>query len=1025
MHRSFTNNFLFLIFILTLTAGTDVIVKGQSFTIRKFTNDNGLPHNNIRSIVRDSTGFLWIGSWDGLSRFDGHEFRNYFHEPDDSASLPYFSIYNLKVDCNNKLWILTDTRDLTLYNRSEDNFSVIRNFRGIRFDSINNISTDHSGKLVVLRNSMIIIGDPSAEDVRVIRLTFPGGKVFRQGSDYKFLTMCNDSVIFLSGTNSVTEFRKITSDNYEMTGDYPINENIVKPAVYFDISIWRDLYISPAGNKWLLSDNGLFLFDRDKKRYSLFAGQPPVEEFTGRKSFLWAKRNEGVFYYSASGGKLINIPYSRSDWAHTMLSEREDLFWFSSITSKGVAMGFSMVSVIPGYFRNNLISSPDSTTPALYSVIQDKDNNIWAGVRGFNHISKISSDGSVSFTGKITAETGSRTGYIRTMIPVRDGIWIGYHWELLEYYDYRTGTFTRHRPEIKGFRAMAADPDGNLLIGCDGRLIRYYPSTRKSVLLWSSKEPYSVFRIYVDDSGTLWAGLSYSRVLKYNLENGDHSIIKVAPGITNVEDIISGSHGELWFALLGKGVCRYNTADSTFTYYTTARGLSNNTTYSLLMDSSGKIWVSTNNGISRIDPDNDHIRTFDQSDGLGISEFNSGAAFVSSSGQFFLGGMGGYVRFHPDSIAKAGKNIRRNSIILTGLEVSGEQKHLACPVSDADTIILARGENNFHISFSTTDFVNADKTIFRYRIDETDNRWMVTGRNNRNINYSNLKPGWHKLTIEATDVNGEWTTSRDIGIRIIASFYQTKGFRIIGPVIILLIMVFSVLLYIRQIRQEERSKQDELKLQSLRGQMNPHFIFNSLNSINYFISNNDSLSANRYIADFSRLIRSILANMDRGYIPFENELVSIRDYLRIEHLRFGDKFDYNIDTEKLDNTGEIEICPGIVQPFIENAIWHGVRPLENKKGMIEIKFMPQDDERIRCVIEDDGIGLSASACRKEENVKHVPKGITMIRERLNITGKLKRVNYGLNISNLFNDRKETGTRVEVEIPAKRIKTRQS
>ena len=148
------------------------------------------------------------------------------------------------------------------------------------------------------------------------------------------------------------------------------------------------------------------------------------------------------------------------------------------------------------------------------------------------------------------------------------------------------------------------------------------------------------------------------------------------------------------------------------------------------------------------------------------------------------------------------------------------------------------------------------------------------------------------------------------------------------PLFIVFVLAGIIFVYIRQLKQKEKLKQDALKLQSLRGQMNPHFIFNSLNSINYFISNNDKLSANRYIADFSRLIRSILSNLGNDYIPFRSELDSIKDYLNIEHLRFGDKFDFELSVNKSNENSDFELFPGLVQPFIENAIWHGVRALD-------------------------------------------------------------------------------------------------
>ncbi len=186
-------------------------------------------------------------------------------------------------------------------------------------------------------------------------------------------------------------------------------------------------------------------------------------------------------------------------------------------------------------------------------------------------------------------------------------------------------------------------------------------------------------------------------------------------GSTNIEDIISGEEGDLWLALLGKGVCRYNTIKGTFKYYTTADGLSNNTTYSLLRDNQGHIWVSTNHGISMIDPETGHIRVFDESDGIAISEFNSGAKFTSDNGEFIFGGMGGFVRFYPDSISLRTEG-SRHRILLTSLEVSGDKRHLPGDLNDSDTIILERGENNFHLSFSSTDFTNSAKTIFRYML---------------------------------------------------------------------------------------------------------------------------------------------------------------------------------------------------------------------------------------------------------------------------------------------------------------------
>jgi LytS/YehU family sensor histidine kinase len=304
---------------------------------------------------------------------------------------------------------------------------------------------------------------------------------------------------------------------------------------------------------------------------------------------------------------------------------------------------------------------------------------------------------------------------------------------------------------------------------------------------------------------------------------------------------------------------------------------------------------------------------------------------------------------------------------------------------------------------------------YRYMLTGVDDDWIMTGSTNRNLNYTNLRPGFHTLFLESNDINGNWTIKKKVVFDIRPYFFQTKGFRIGMPAIIVLLAIFLLLTYIRQLRYRERQKQESLRLQALQGQMNPHFIFNSLNSINYFISNNDKLSANRYIADFAKLIRSILHNMNYNYITLDKEIESVEDYLSIEHLRFGDKFNYKIEKDCRIKPEELKVSPGLVQPFVENAIWHGVRGLENRKGNITIKFLP-DEEKLICEIEDDGIGRKKSGEMTSSNGQKKSRGISIIMERLRILSNLHNRNYNLTIDDLHPERNDTGTRVVIDLP---------
>jgi hypothetical protein len=403
---------------------------------------------------------------------------------------------------------------------------------------------------------------------------------------------------------------------------------------------------------------------------------------------------------------------------------------------------------------------------------------------------------------------------------------------------------------------------------------------------------------------------------------------------------------------------------------------------------------------------------------LNINEFNSGASYKDTDNKFFMGGMGGLVSFYPDSINNELIETADQRIIINEIKVSGELKHYRRSVEMPDTLFLNKGENNIQVNFSSTDFLNSDRTLYRYKLSDINKNWIETDSRNRSINYSNLKPGWYNLQLQATDHGGFWKPPKEIRIRIKPFYYETLLFRIALPSIFLMLIASMILIYIKQLKQKADQKQNALRLQSLQGQMNPHFIFNSLNSINYFISKNDALSANRYIADFAKLIRSILYNFGSDFISLGRETESLQEYLKIEHLRFGDKFNYKVNINPEVAAGQFNVSPGLVQPFVENAIWHGVRGLDRRMGNVVVTYT-LENEKLTCIVEDDGIGRKKAEAMKSRIDQKVSRGISIVTERLNIISKLQKSNYQIIISDLYPEKEETGTRVVIDIPVKK------
>ena len=231
---------------------------------------------------------------------------------------------------------------------------------------------------------------------------------------------------------------------------------------------------------------------------------------------------------------------------------------------------------------------------------------------------------------------------------------------------------------------------------------------------------------------------------------------------------------------------------------------------------------------------------------------------------------------------------------------------------------------------------------------------------------------------------------------------------IYGLLIGLTLLVFSLFWMFRSNRQRKLAN-NLLALKSLRTQMNPHFIFNALNSVNSFIAQNDERTANRYLSDFSTLMRSVLVNSEEDFISLEKELELLALYLKLEHSRFQDKFDYDLEVDKAIDQGQFQIPPMLLQPYIENAVWHGLR-YKKEKGFLKVSLTQKDEETIIIEISDNGIGRKKSKeLKTEHQKKQQSKGMQNIKQRIAILNEMYKDKVDVFIEDLYDD--ATGTKV--------------
>ena len=237
---------------------------------------------------------------------------------------------------------------------------------------------------------------------------------------------------------------------------------------------------------------------------------------------------------------------------------------------------------------------------------------------------------------------------------------------------------------------------------------------------------------------------------------------------------------------------------------------------------------------------------------------------------------------------------------------------------------------------------------------------------------------------------------------------------IIYGLLALLLVIGTTSYFTYKNAQASKVANQLLALKSLRSQMNPHFIFNALNSVNHFIAQQDERAANKFLSEFSQLMRLVLENSQEDFIPLQQEQDILSLYLKLEHYRFRDKFDYTIDVDASLNTEAMEVPPMLIQPYIENAVWHGLRYRE-EKGHLSLRFI-KDNGQLVVEIKDNGIGRKRSAALKTaQQKKHRSTGLKNIRERLDILNKVYKTHYRVAIDDLPEG---SGTEVRVYLPMK-------
>ncbi len=988
------------------------LCNAQPYRFKTYTTKDGLSSNTIGAIVKDKQGFLWIPTDNGLNRFDGNAFDCFYNNPKDSHSIASNEIQALFIDRQERLWV-GSIGGISLYNPAHQNFS---NYYP---DSSNGkcgrwfcaLQQDQTGKLWVGTWYELLIFDTTTKkfqrsgwaDYALKHKPAKGnnnriiivGLLPKSSTEMWVLTTYG-----LYSVNTATrtfnwypyediddyygcQFSHIDRDGFLWIGTY--NKGLVcfntktaawqrytPPEAWNSIKGFDRIYgITPYHEDTLLYAglDGLGLFD---KRSRTFSRQLPRAE--GVSSNVFNITHQGTHFWLSSTNGLTDM-YQYDNWVATVkpFSNTAYLRRIMPLENQpGVLLLYNSDRKQTGLWNENKNTfTPIRTTKGGW--ITDEVTN-WLQTDSTHGL--ISTEEHLYRYDMTTMLADSVTLppplfpanplTVRNCVPDgTGGYWIRLRTQGIVYYHPQKGEcrFVNIIPvaQEKSYPAL------------------YYDKDRQFV--WISEEHEGLYRYHTPSQK-----LSYFPLRQHSNSNP-----------ATITAIIPGNEGSLVMADINKGIYIFRYADSSFTLITQRDGLPDNSCRFIAKDQKGYLWTSTNQGLSYWNMNSSRFSNYLYSD-LQMSVISS----ITGGSNGYMYGTNSesyYYRWKapeaPGSTAAIPLYIRRIAINDSLVEIDSNY-------------ILPHNRNNIMLQVGAVATDYSGNITFEYSVNSESN-WTPLGQTHI-LNFSNLAAGNYTIRIRLKNTSNILT----LYIKIVPPFWLRSWFILLVALALGLLTLLLVRRRIILIRSRASMKQKiaETEMMALKAQMNPHFIFNCINSIDNFIQDNDKENASAWLNKFAKLIRGILDNSRNDEIPFWKDWETLRLYLELEQLRNDNRFTFTMQADDLLMTGHYRIPPLIIQPYVENAIHHGLRQLKHNNGRLEIKAELRASQ-LHYTIEDNGIGREkAQELNSTNRLDHNSIGLQMSRERIHLFNKDSAETV------TFTDLKDaagnsTGTRVEI------------
>lgn len=980
MHNILRYCFVFLFICLT------VLLHAQElrYQFKNYTPSDGLPSSETYQVLRDASDYMWFATDHGVTRYNGYEFETF--------NLPDNSIMGLYEDWKKRIWAFTfsgrlfyyENGKFTDYKWNDKLVPAIKPgvIQALYVDSSDGVHVSSSGPVYVT-----ITGDGVLKRQMDVNRRARYSAVEIKKSDFfvRVVTFPQGFLNTISKYDTITEF-SITSAERSLIVKIP-------KLIQHERCRLKQL----ADGRFILYTKDCYVIIKSETDYSLVKTQYTIDDVEEVDDNIFLATEQGIQLLNKKGEVIEK--YLEGIHVTSIEKDYEGGIWFTTLT-KGV--------YYLNHFRIKHLSQKETIIDKRVNLLHKlKDSTILAAVHG-NELLRFKVGSNFKSIQLKLKDITAFHEVDRSFVLVGGSI----GWFTLKLWDetIEPGSVTYFQiPNSSNFVVK----DSVLYSGLATGIYEYTVGKFKHYERHSASG-FRTAKLFIENNGTILVGNHFGlwRYSKGDITPYDSTKKLLSSRIT---DIAYYDNKYLCLATRGNGMLLLM-KDSIY-QVKHADGLVSDNIRKIFIEKN-KIWLASNTGISivtvnSIQPFRYTIRNITVKDGLLSNEIN---AIIRDGENIVVASNHGIS--YIDNKTVLSKQAIDLPLVVKEIKVN----NVLSGVQELTT--LGYRKRNINISYEALNYGSAGKNNYRYRLMGFDTNWIYT--NNREVQFTPLPYGDYQLQIQAKREYDQWENSASfiqLPIYCKPPIWATTWFW----VLLFTLVVFAMLLFFRNrinIIKRRQAEQKELQQRTsvseqmaLKAQMNPHFIFNSLNSIQQYVIESDVRGANEFISGFSKLIRQTLEFSSKEYITLEEEVSYLTTYLDLEKARMESKFVYKVNVRTEQPASQLMIPPLLLQPYVENALRHGVRYLKNIDGIISLSFI-QYPGLLECIIEDNGIGRTKAMELKAVNpIEYQSRGMSLTAERIALLNEGSETKIEVVIEDLKDEAgMATGTRIRVLFP---------